>query len=543
MRLYHRTYGSFIKYIILILIFSALWGCSGNQTTPGLVTVNIHVDGTDLQVESPPGPTVLDILNLAHIQLGTLDRVEPGVDSLVSDDSRVTVIRVKEEAYVEQVILRFESRELKNEALPEGDRRLSQAGENGLEEVTYHRVYEDNIEVSSSIIKTEVIKAPVTEIVMVGSPATFAPLAIAGKIAYLSAGNAWIMEGSTVNRSLVVSTGDLDGRIFSLSDDGNFLLFSRKSLAKDEINSLWVASLASDPIVVFDLGVKNIVHFAAFDPNAGQVAYSSAAWREATPGWQANNDLYTVGMSPNGIAGNPEQVLGASSGGVYGWWGTDFSWPTQALILFARPDGIGIVDTSSHALVTLMDIPPYQTNADWAWVPGVALSPDGKMIYTVNHASGNEDNAAAVYKFNLVALQVSGGAPVDLVTDVGMFANPVASPIITTTGQTAVGPSPINQASFNVAYLEAINPQQSDTSGYRLAVIDRDGSNRRSLFPGEEANGLEPQTVAWSPAPLEDGGGYAIALIYNGNLWIIKSDTGVAMQITGDGLINRIDWR
>jgi len=102
---------------------------------------------------------------------------------------------------------------------------------------------------------------------------------------------------------------------------------------------------------------------------------------------------------------------------------------------------------------------------------------------------------------------------------------------------------PLSQDAFSVAYLQAIFPDQSDSSGYRLSVIDRDGSNPRSLFPEEGTVGLDPQRVVWSPTGMEANGQYAIAVIYNGNIWIIDIGSGIAQQITGDGLTDKIDWR
>jgi hypothetical protein len=73
--------------------------------------------------------------------------------------------------------------------------------------------------------------------------------------------------------------------------------------------------------------------------------------------------------------------------------------------------------------------------------------------------------------------------------------------------------------------------------------MDRDGSNRRSLFPAEGASGLEPQRVAWSPQALDDRTGFSLAVIYQNNLWLVDAATGEAWQITGDSLTSRIDWR
>jgi hypothetical protein len=115
-----------------------------------------------------------------------------------------------------------------------------------------------------------------------------------------------------------------------------------------------------------------------------------------------------------------------------------------------------------------------------------------------------------------------------------MFSYPVPSPF------QDLGDG--GQEDYQVSYLQAITPMQSETSRYRLAVMDRDGSNKRLLFPEEGAPGLDPQRVAWSPAPLGDSG-YVVALVYQNNIYLVDVITGQAQQITGDGLVNRIDWK
>ena len=100
-----------------------------------------------------------------------------------------------------------------------------------------------------------------------------------------------------------------------------------------------------------------------------------------------------------------------------------------------------------------------------------------------------------------------------------------------------------NGNDYQVAYLQAIFPNQSDSSRYRLVAMDRDGSNRRTLFPAEDKPGLDPQQVAWSPAVIPERNSYSIAVLYQGNLWLVDSSTDEATQVTGDGLISRVSWR
>ncbi len=132
--------------------------------------------------------------------------------------------------------------------------------------------------------------------------------------------------------------------------------------------------------------------------------------------------------------------------------------------------------------------------------------------------------------FDLTALLLNQGPPVSLVSQSGMFAYPAASPWQAGSG-------------YQVAYLQAIFPDQSENSRYRLMVMDRDGSNRTALFPDESSSGLDhPQVVAWSPQPLE-GDGLSMAIIYQGNIWLVNAKDGKTQQITGDGLASRIDWK
>ncbi len=513
--------------------------------TQGLITVSVAVDNEEIQAKIPAGSTVGEALAFAKITLSELDKVDPPVYTVLSDGARVDVTRITDEYFVEQVTLPFEHQELKNEALPTGEKRLSQPGVNGVEEITYHRVFEDGIEVSNTAVKTTVIKEAIPEILMVGSKSSFNSVNIPGKMAYLSAGNAWIIENYSGERRSVVTSGDLDGRIFSLSKDGRFLLFTRFSSDQKIINHLWAASLTSDPVRIIDLKVDNIVHFAEFDPSSSIVAYSTVEWREAAPGWQANNDLYEVTVSRSGFVGTPKMDLDANSGGVYGWWGTEFLWaPSLALFLYSRPDSVGILNNSDGFMTTLVNITPYQTGGDWAWVPGTSWSPGGDMVYTVSHGAVDGATDERPEQFNLLAVPVTGSPAIEIVKNVGMFAYPVTSPVNPRTnlpGSTS-GDS-LSQNAFSIAFLQAIFPEQSETSGYRLTIIDRDGSNKRSLFPEAGAVGLEPQKVVWSPAGMEPNWDFAIAVIYNGNIWIIDAGYGTAQQITGDGLTSRVDWR
>jgi sulfur carrier protein ThiS len=520
------------KAICALALTFLLAGCQLAQAGHTLVNVTLTADGKSQQVSVPAGSTVLQAIQQTGITPGNLDKSDPPFYAVLNNGDTVKLTRVQEEFTTEDQMIPFEQQIIRNESLPEGQTRQVQAGVNGEQEITYRRVLEDGVETSKTVVKTVILQNAVPEIMMVGAQSSFTPLSIPGKIAYLAGGNAWIMDTSTANRRLLVNTGDLDGHIFALSSNGSYLLFTRKSNkpASQQINTLWAVSAKSDSPSPIYLNASNVVHFAAWLPNGSTtVAYSTVEPRTTAPGWQANNDLYEVSLN-----GSPRKILDANSGGVYGWWGMSFAISPDGSIAYARPDGIGMVNTAGGYLAPLIDITPLQTHGDWAWVPGISWGGDGKTLYYVDHAPApapitDEESPS----FDLKADSLINKFTARITEQVGMFAAPVASPV-RQNGQ---------ESSFQVAYLQAIFPAQSETSRYRLVVMDRDGSNRRTLFPPPDSTGLEPQTPAWAPLPIQGQSGDFLAIIYQGNLWLVDSGSGQAYQITGDGLITNIDWK
>ncbi len=322
------------------------------------------------------------------------------------------------------------------------------------------------MQTSESVVKTVTLKQAVPEIVMVGAQSSFAPLPMPGTLAYLAAGNAWVMDTSTANRRLLVNTGDLDGRVFVLSPDGSKLLFSRKSSkpADQQINTLWVVSTTAPNPSPISLNATNVVHFAAWYPGSSTaIAYSTVEPRGNAPGWQANNDLFRLT-----IGGQPQRILDARSGGIYGWWGMSFAFSPDGHLAYAQPDSIGFVSQAGGYLAPLIEITPLQTHSDWAWTPGMAWGGDGQTFYYLDHvpASPPVTDEESPF-FDLKAASLVNDATVDLAPQVGMWAYPAAS-AVRVNGQ---------EKAYQVAFLQAIFPDQSETSRYRLVVMDRDGSN------------------------------------------------------------------
>ena len=498
------------------------------------MSVVIRVDGTQVPVDIPPGSSVKTALDTAGITMNELDKVNPPAGNALTDVTLITVTRVREENDTRTVIVPFEHQTVRNESLPEGQTMLIQPGENGEREDTYRKVFEDEQQTSETLVKSTEIKPARPEIIMIGVRAPFSSIPIQGHLIYLSSGNIWMMEGATGNRKPVVTTSDADGHVLSISNDGKWILFTRKLKDSEPniINSLWLSRTDKKEDPLIDLHVNNVINAAGFIPGKDVTfTYSTVESRTAAPGWQSNNDLQLLRIDDGGNIVGSKEIVAINSGGSLGWWGTRYVWsPDGERLAYARPDSIGLIDPDSGLTSELMSITPFQTTGTWAWVPAIGWSPDHLSLFITNH---NQDPAVSnqeqSQRFNVSVLVPKEGVKLEVVPDSGMFAYPVASPWM-------------DESNFLVAYLQAAFPDQSETSRTRLMVMDRDGSNRRVIFPAEGSQPIEPQQVNWSPAP-EDNIPLRIAVIYQGNIWFVDPFTGNSQQITGDGLVSMLAWR
>lgn len=502
-----------MRLYILAFIAFMLAACAPG-TVGQQISVSIIADGQTRALTLPAGSSASDALAAAGIALGDLDRSQPPSYTQLAHGDEIHIIRVVEEFETEQVELPFVSRTLPNESLPVGEQRLIQNGANGLQEVRYRLIYENGELVSRTEVSSTVLAQPVDEIIMIGAQSPFSSVEIAGRLAFISAGNAWVLEGNSAARRAVAITGDLDGRVFELSPDARWLLFTRDSPGEDAINELWVASLASSEQTLIDLEVQNVVHYAGWIPGEqNSIAFSTVEPALHPPGWEATNDLQRITFSDDGEVGEPELLLSPRQDGLYAWWGTAYAWSPQGeQLAFARPDGVGTVDLASDSLDIWYSLPVYQTGSDWAWIPGVSWLDDERFYY-IRYATNPPS----------FSLQLAGPeGSVEIAADVGMFAQPA-----------------VEADGGQVAFLRAFIPSQSDISSYELMVATPEAVVT-SLFPPQGAAGLQPQRVVWSPS-----GGKAplIAFIYEGNLWVVNILSGEASQLTGDGLVRAISWQ
>lgn len=522
--------------ILLILLLGACTRISGplESTSPRERTITVIADG-ETRTWSSSAATVSEALAEAQIHLGALDRVEPGEYLALEEGMVITVVRIIEQFQSTEVEILFGQQIIQNEGLPEGDRRLLQAGQPGLEEIVYRIEYHDGAEVDRRMVRRTVLEPALDEIVMIGSQGTISPVPVPGTLGYISGGNGVVMRVSSSNRDPIVTSGDLDARVFALSPDGRRLLYTRSIPLSTTMtgtvpafNSLWVINTArlSGPIVAESLGVENIL-WANWSPDGEQIAYSTGDPISQPPGWEANNDLWMGEWDSEGGFGT-EQLLESSSGGVYGWWGADYAWsPNSRYLAYGQADEVGVIDLETGRRSSLAQFDVFHTYADWVWTARPTWSPDSNYVAAVVHGPPTGPEAAEDSQiFDLWAWQVEGLLEAPLASRIGMWGYPAWSP-----GREVGG----EQAS-QIAFLRSTKPLESAFALYQLWVMDRDGSEMRLLFPLEGESGLQPQPVAWSPEADQ------IALINRGDLYLVNILDGSARPLTGDGINSHPTW-
>lgn len=134
--------------------------------------VKIETDGEELDILTANNK-VADILKEYNIELGENDRTQPALDQEIKPKDVIDIIRVKEEVVKEVVDIPYRTIIKYNDEMEAGKTEKNRDGKNGEMEVEYRIVYENGIESIREIIKEDIIKEPVDEILEKGSEKYF----------------------------------------------------------------------------------------------------------------------------------------------------------------------------------------------------------------------------------------------------------------------------------------------------------------------------------------------------------------------------------
>lgn len=550
----------FRKLILLIGILVALLlsGCEPKQPQQNDIRVELVVDNTRSVYTYNRAISVQQFLDEQQIERSPLDRIVPQLYVQITDGMTITIVRVVETEECRQEEIPFGQQQRRTGSLAPGETQLIQPGVSGLREVCDTVTMEDGVVRGRNPKSSTPLRDPVDEIVYVGVADRLEPVPIEGTLVYISGAQAYLMKTSSTLRQPLTIDGNLDGRVFELSEDGRQLLFTRQTDAPDDLpfsNELWVILDINNPTETdFRLPITNVLT-AAWRPGSPYTfSYSSA-----TPdtggfqGWRAYNDLWLMTIDsqrPDDDGRNRiEPIIEENFSGSFAQWGTRFAWsPDGEKLAYAKADGVGLVDLENGEFLPFSNTGlafPYFSPAiseSWVWQPLITWSRDSEWVATTVHGApfgGETPNDSIV--FNVGVFQTEGTMALDsLIGQAGIWANPAYSPVRV---------NALGFDDYQVAYLQARDWQNSVGAYYDLVVADRDGSNPRPIFPSRDQVGLRPLgyqlnsvqanfdgEFAWSPS------GRQIVIVFQGNLWLIEVSTGLARLITDDGSISSPRW-
>ena len=477
--------------------------------------------------------TVRDLLAEASITLDDDDRVTPAEPTLVKDGMTVRVIRVETRIETEEQEIAYDRRTVHDASIPVGESQLLEAGITGVQELTYRVKLEDGVEVDRRLVQQHTLRQPRTEVIMVGAQQEQRPASITGTIAFIADHNAWLMQGTSLYQQRLTHEGDLDGRVFSLSPDATHLLFSRAPTETEEsdiLNTVWVRDTTKASAEAVRLDIDSIL-WASWEPKCEvshtgskcRIAYTNGTLVDGNPGWRAENDLWIARPRPStGELFSRREILKPARAGNYSWWGSTYAWaPDGQRLAYASADEVGIIRVYDGRREPLFRFSPYRTRAAWVWTPTVAWSPESAFIVTTVHGptpTGGASEDSPV--FDVWTASADGTITAELSSEAGMWAAPTFAP---ETGAIAFG--------------RARTPYASQTSGYDLHVMDRDGSDRQLIFPTDEEMGLEYPGIAWNPD------GDQIVAVYQENLYLIGVPDGDVHQLTAGGGVTTVRWQ
>ena len=465
--------------------------------------VTLAVDGGERSILLEEPLTVAALLERTGIERGPLDRIEPASDAIVKDGMRVTIVRVRETQKCERVEIPFmvvgDAKDLDGSL----QTQRTQAGIAGEEERCYRVRVENGVRRHRDELTRVVIREPVDEIWQAGQPSGVRPLPVQGTLVWLSEGNAWMARHDSSRMIQVTRSGDLDGRVLALSDDGNSLLFTRKP-GPTVSNQLWLTADLDDPERTIRLLPEDVTAASWLPRSSRQFGYTSAA---------SANAFARVRVDPlSGETFAYREYVAPARGQDEAASGTSFAWsPDGRLLAWAQAAAVGLLETASGSGRILASRDRAEAGASTCRTPALVWSADAALLLAglpAAHGTG----------LVVTAFDAAGDYEIPLIADAG----PCPAPGL---------------AGGQLIFLRARDPDRPlSRAGHDLMAMDRDGSNPRLLFPPAGQPGLKPQSVALSPDERQ------LAFIHGGRLWLYDFGDDGAREFPFPGEASAPDW-
>lgn len=152
-----------LSIIILLLVF--LIGVMGS-----LKKVNVIVDNKTMECWTFAKNVEGVIAKLNNgINLSPNDLIQPDLNTKITNGSSIKIIRVKKEKVNVQKEIPYETEYKNDKNVFQGQKRIINKGQKGIQSETYLVTYYDGEEHSRELMKKELTKEPITEVIAIGS--------------------------------------------------------------------------------------------------------------------------------------------------------------------------------------------------------------------------------------------------------------------------------------------------------------------------------------------------------------------------------------
>ncbi len=523
----HRLPITGYRLLFALFFIFLLIGCEAElpeTAVRGSIQVSLTADGETYNLNTE-ATNVRELLEEAGITLDEDDELSPPAYTPLVGGEAITVVRIKEEIETITNSIPFDRKIVRNESMEQGEERIVQNGEMGLQETTIRIVYRDGLEAERWPTQTIIIQEPTDEIFMQGIGAARGNVSFPGTLAYMSDGTAVILQGSAAFPEQLDVGGGLDGRVFDLSPTGDHLLFTRVDGDLASFNNKLYVIETQRGAEPRDLGINNVL-WAGWNPASeaeiGQIAYTTAISSTQPPGWEANNDLWLSEIPVDEEDELEPELIIEAYPALYGWWGGNYAWsPDGTRIGYSFANEVGTItlepEKNEEQRVQLQTFTEFNTLSDWVWVPTLTWSPDGRFLAYTTHNSNDPDETV----FDSWAIDTMTGVNGRFVENAGMWAH------LNWSGNA--------NADNPIAFLRTTNPLDSQRSSYTLWLMDQDGSNAHQIYPATNENSYFPRQqrfMAWGPT------GNDIAFVYNNALYLYNLKEETARPLTDDDAIN-----
>lgn len=126
-------------------------------------------DGDKTLIAEANGYTVADVLDNLNIKLNKLDRVSLPLDEIAKEGMEIKIDRVVVENLENKIEIPFETESRENKDMFEGEKKVITKGEVGQKIESLNNTYVNGILETTEVLKSEITKDPVKEVVEVGT--------------------------------------------------------------------------------------------------------------------------------------------------------------------------------------------------------------------------------------------------------------------------------------------------------------------------------------------------------------------------------------